>query len=95
MEKVAEAEGHTDLSGVERYQLALTMLEKELPGTFIRSLISNLLAEFIKHAYANSKEFAEGYAKIKTGESIDNLVEKLSNQEEEVSEDMISDESEE
>lgn len=95
IEKVAQAEKHTELSGEERYKLAFRNLEKELPGTFIRSLIKNVLAELIKHAYDNSKEFAEGYAKVKTGESIDEIVEKLSSGEEEPCEDMISDESEE
>lgn len=95
IEKVAEAEKHTDLSGEERYKLAFKNLEKELPGTFIRSLIRHLLSELIKHAYDNSKEFAEGYAKVKTGESIEEIVGKLSDSEEEVPEDMNSDDPEE
>lgn len=95
MEKVAEAEGHSDLSGTERYQLALCLLEKELPGTFVRSLIRNMLSQLINHAYDNSKEFAKGYTKIKTGESIENIIEKLSTVNNNASEDTISDESEE
>ena len=95
IEKVAEAEKCTELSGEERYNMALGNLEKELPGTFIRSLIRHLLAELIKHAYDNSKEFAEGYAKVKTGESIEDIVGKLSDSNDDVSEDMISDDSEE
>jgi len=93
VEKVAEAEKHTELSGSERFDLASKLLEKELPGTFIRSLIRNVLAELIKHAYNNSKEFAESYAKVQTGESIDDIVNKLSTDNNEVSEDTITDES--
>jgi hypothetical protein len=95
IESVAKAEKHTDLSGEERYKMALGNLEKELPGTFIRSLIRNILGELIQHAYDNSKEFAEGYAKVKTGESIEDIVDKLSSEVDDCSEDTISDESEE
>lgn len=95
IESVAKAEKCTDLSGEERFSFALRNLEKELPGTFIRSLIRNILGEFIQHAYDNSKEFAEGYAKVKTGESIEDIVGKLSSETEEVTEDTISDECEE
>ncbi len=95
IESVAKAEKHTDLSGEERYKLALGNLEKELPATFIRSLIRNVLAEFIQHAYENSKEFAEGYAKVKTGESIEDIVGKLSSEVIEEPESTISDEPEE
>lgn len=95
IESVAKAEKQTNLSGQERYDFALSNLEKELPGTFIRSLIRNILGEFIQHAYNNSKEFAEGYAKVQTGESIEDIIGKLSAANEEVPEDTISDESEE
>jgi len=95
IESVAKAEKRTDLSGKERYNFALSNLEKELPGTFIRSLIRNILGELIQHAYNNSKEFAEGYAKVQTGESIEDIIGKLSSANEEVPEDTISDESEE
>lgn len=95
IESVAKAEKRTDLSGKERYDFALRNLEKELPGTFIRSLIRNILGELIQHAYNNSKEFAEGYAKVQTGESIEDIIGKLSSENEEVPEDTISDEPEE
>ena len=95
IESVAKAEKRNDLSGKERYDFALRNLEKELPGTFIRSLIRNILGELIQHAYDNSKEFAEGYAKVQTGESIEDIIGKLSSANEEASEDTISDEPEE
>jgi hypothetical protein len=95
IESVAKAEKQTNLSGKERYNFALGNLEKELPGTFIRSLIRNVLGELIQHAYDNSKEFAEGYAKVKTGESIEDIVNKLSSEDESSPEDTISDEPEE
>ena len=95
IESVAKAEKRNDLSGQERYDFALSNLEKELPGTFIRSLIRNILGELIQHAYDNSKEFAEGYAKVQTGESIEDIIGKLSSANEEVPEDTISDEPEE
>lgn len=94
MEKVAEAENHTELTGIQRYQMALDNLEKEFPGTFIRSLIRNILGELIKHVYKNNKEFAEGYAKVQTGQSIDEIVENLTGDECNTSEDMITDECE-
>lgn len=90
--KVAEAEGHHELSGEERAKLANELINKELPGTFINSLFRNLIAKFIDYSYKNSKEFAEGYAKIHTGESIDDIVEKLSANNDDTSDDTISDE---
>ena len=91
--KVAEAESHTELSGEERAKLANEMIRKELPLAFIDSLVRNFLAKIIDYAYKNSKEFAEGYAKVKTGESIENIVDKLSTIEDTKAENTESDDS--
>ena len=90
--KVAEAEGHTELDGKERLQLATDMIKSELPFVFTHSLLRNVAIKFIDYSYKNSKEFAEGYAKIKTGESIEDIVEKLADVEKLEPEDTESDE---
>lgn len=90
--KVAEAEKHTDLSGKERLQLATDMIREELPFAFTNALLRNVVIKFIDYSYKNSKEFAEGYTKVHTGESISDIIEKLNNEEETESEDTESDE---
>lgn len=76
--KVAEAEKQDNLNGEERLQLVTDSIREELPFVFTISLLKNIAIRFIDYSYKNSKEFAEGYAKIHTGESISDIVEKLS-----------------
>jgi hypothetical protein len=91
VEKVAEAEANTELTGKEKFALVLTWIDKDYPGVFRISLFRTLLEKVVQLAYDNSKLFAKNYIKYKTGYDISEIVENLSDNTSTISIDTNSD----
>lgn len=76
-EMVAKAEGHTDLSGQEKFALVLMWINEDLPKLFKNSLFQSVIEKLINFAYNTSFSYMTKYVKRKTGYDISEIMEQL------------------
>lgn len=74
---VAEAEGHSELSGKEKFALVVLWINEELPAIFKNSFFQAIIEKLIEFAYNTSFDYMKKYVKRKTGQDISTLIESI------------------
>lgn len=80
-QKVAEAEGHSELTGSQKFSLCLLWINEELPTIFNNLLVTTIIKKMINLAYNTSFDYMNKYIKRKTGIDASELIEKIKNDE--------------
>ena len=80
---VAEAEGHNELSGKEKFSLVVLWINEELPRIFKSALFQSIIEKIIEFAYNTSFDYMKKYVKRKTGKDINSLIEIVKEEDEE------------
>lgn len=86
-EMVAKAESYKELSGEEKFAIALNWINEDLPKIFANSIFKSVIEKLVQFAYNTSFNYMKNYVKRKTGKDIsdiiDNIQETLNNEIEE------------
>lgn len=74
---IADVEEYEDLTGEEKFNMVIAWIEKELPVIFRMILLRTLLEKIIQYSYNSSFSYMKNYIKRKTGINVDNLIQKV------------------
>lgn len=74
LEKIADIEQNTELTGEEKFKIVVQWVNSDLPIIYKTTLLQQLIEKLVKYAYDNSKEYMENHVKRITGMDVQEVV---------------------